>query len=90
MELISRKRGKNERIPALHADILRLVTLAYPANKRSLMNAFSSALDDKEFDLRIRKKNPKDLEDAASLATRWKVYDKARMEAQHNRKYGVL
>ena len=50
------------------------------------MNAFLSALDDKEFELRIRKKNPKDLEDAASLAPRLEVYDKARMEVQNSRK----
>ena len=91
MELISRKRGKNERIPALHADILRLVTLAYPGqqgviNDIHAMNAFLSAIDDKEFELRIRKKNPKDLEDAASLATRLEVYDKAKMEVQNSRK----
>ena len=91
MELISRKRGKNERIPTLHADILRLVTLAYPGqqgviNDIHAMNAFLSALDDKEFELRIRKKNPKDLEEAASMATRLEVYDKARMEAQNSRK----
>ena len=91
MELISRKRGKNERIPTLHADILRLVTLAYPGqqgviNDIHVMNAFLSALDDKEFELRIRKKNPKDLEEAACMATRLEVYDKARMEAQNSRK----
>ena len=56
MELISRKRGKNERIPTLHADILRLVTLAYPGQQRVIndihaMNAFLSTLDDKEFEL---------------------------------------
>ena len=50
------------------------------------MNAFLSALDDKEFELRIRKKTPKDLEDAACLATRLEVYDKARMEAQNSKK----
>ena len=66
MELISRKRGKNERIPALHGDILRLTTLAYPGQKGVIndinaMNAFLSAIDDKEFELRIRKKNHKDI-----------------------------
>ena len=89
MELISWKRGKNERIPTLHADILRLVTLAYPGqqgviNDIHAMNAFLSTLDDKEFELRIRKKNPKDLEEAASMATLLEVYDKARMEAQNS------
>ena len=91
MELISWKRGKNERMTTLHADILRLITLAYPGqqgviNDIHAMNAFLSALDDKEFELRIRKKNPKDVEEAASMATRLEVYDKAGMEAQNSRK----
>lgn len=50
------------------------------------MNAFLSALDDKNFELRIRKKNQKDLEDPASSVTRLEVYDKAKMEAQNSRK----
>ena len=68
-----------------------MVTLAYPGQQEVIndihaMNAFLSALDDKEFELRIFKKNPKDLEEAASMATRLEVYDKARMEAQNSTK----
>ena len=59
-------------------DILRLVTLAYPGqqcviNDIHCVNEFLSTLDGKEFEHRIRKKNPKDFEEAASLATRLEV-----------------
>ena len=50
------------------------------------INAFLSALDNKEFELRIWKKDPKNLHEAAAITTRLEVYDKAKVNAQSSRK----
>jgi len=65
-QLRLRKRGKNEKLQDLYQDIQRLVLLAYPGNKSELrdrlaVEAFTSSLNDRELELRVRDKSTKDL-----------------------------
>ena len=77
-ELRCRRRQKNESLRGLAQDIRRLMALAYPGEKSNLAehlarDAFLSALSDPEFELRIREKNPADLDTAVKYAQRYKI-----------------
>ena len=91
MELVLRRRRKNARTAALYADSMRLITLAYSRQHGAMsdihvLNAFLAALDDNELELRIRKKDLKNLEKAAATETRLDVYNKVKAGAQNSRK----
>ena len=77
-ELRCRLRGKGESLRELAQDIRRLMTLAYPGEMSILADhivrdAFLSALDDLEFELKIREREPVDLDTAVKIAHRYKV-----------------
>jgi len=59
----------------LAQDIRRLMTLAYPEEKSSLaLDVFLTALNDAEFELKIREREPVDLDEALRLAQRFEVF----------------
>ena len=77
-ELRCRRRGKGESLRELAQDIRRLMALAYPGERSSLADhiardAFLSALDDPEFELKIREREPADLDRAVKIAHRYEV-----------------
>ena len=84
-ELRCRRRAKGESLRELEQDIRRLMSLAYPGEKSTLADhiardAFLVALDDSEFELKIREREPVDLETAVKIAQRFEV-SKAVVEA---------
>ena len=77
-ELRCRRRGKDESIRDLAADIRRLLTLAYPGEQSRVVehigrDAFLTALNDPEFELKIRYDDPPDLNTAVRLAQRFEI-----------------
>ena len=77
-ELRCRRRKRGETLRELAQDIRRLMSLAYPGEKSGLAehlarNAFLTALDDPEFELKIREREPPDLETAARIAQQFEV-----------------
>jgi hypothetical protein len=92
-ELRCRRRTKNESIRELAQDIQRLMTLAYPGERSKLSehlarDSFLIALDDPEMELKVREREPEDLESAVKLAQRFEVF-KGAVEAtsSSNRRY---
>jgi len=81
-ELRCRRRNKGESLRELAHDIRRLMTLAYPGEQSSLSehiarDAFLSALGDPDFELKIREREPNDLDDALRIAQRFEVFKSA-------------
>ena len=77
-ELRYRRRGKDESIRYLAADVRRLLTLAYPGEQSRVVehigrDAFLTALNDPEFELKIRYDDPPDLDTAVRLAQRFEI-----------------
>jgi len=77
-ELRCRRRRKNELLRELAQDIRRLMSLAYPGEKSGLAehiarDTFLVALDDPEFELKIREREPTDMDAALKLAQRFEV-----------------
>ena len=63
----------------LAQDIQRLMALAYPGHKSELedhlaRDMFINALDESELELKIREREPQDLETAMRLAQRFEVF----------------
>ena len=78
-ELRCRRRGKQESIRELAQDVQKLMSLAYPGEKSSMAehiarDTFLSALDDPDLELKIREREPKDLESTVKLAQRFEVF----------------
>jgi len=78
-ELRCRRRNKGESLRELARDIRRLMTLSYPGEQSSLSehiarDAFLSALADPGFELKIREREPMDLDDALRIAQRYEVF----------------
>jgi len=78
-ELRCRRRNRGESLRELAHDIRRLMTLAYPGEQSSLSehiarDAFLSALADPEFELKVRGREPADLDDALRIAQRYEVF----------------
>ena len=78
-ELRCRRRNKGESLRELAHDIRRLMTLAYPGEQSSLSehiarDAFLSALGDPDFELKIREREPTDLDGALAIAQRYEVF----------------
>jgi hypothetical protein len=81
-ELRCRRRGKGEPLRELAQDIRKLMMLAYPGEKSKLAehiarDAFLTALDNPEFELKIREREPEDLDQAVKLALRFEVFKQA-------------
>ena len=81
-ELRCRRRGKGEAIRELAQDVQRLMALAYPGEKSSLSeyiarDAFLSALNDPDLELKIREREPADLGSAVKLAQRFEIFKSA-------------
>ena len=77
-ELRCRRRARGESLRELAQDVRRLMSLAYPGEKSSMADhiardAFLVALDDPEFELKIREREPIDLDSAVKMAQRLEV-----------------
>ena len=74
-ELRCRRRNRDESLRELAHDVRRLMTLSYPGKQSSLSeHAFLSASADSEFELKIREREPVDLDDALRIAHRYEVF----------------
>jgi len=74
-ELRCRRRNRDESLRELAHDVRRLMTLSYPGKQSSLSeHAFLSASADSEFELKIREREPVDLDDALRIAQRYEVF----------------
>jgi len=78
-ELRCCRRNQRETLRELAQDIRRLMTLAYPGEKSTLAehiarDAFLVALGDPEFELKIREREPANLDDALRIAQRFEVF----------------
>ena len=81
-ELRCRRRHRGESLRELAQDIRRLMTLAYPGERSGLAehiarDIFLTALNDPEFELKIREREPVDLDEALKLAQRFEVFKSA-------------
>ena len=87
-ELRGRRRRNNEGLAELHADIKRLMALAYPDSAHTSLGQiiardhFITALNDREFELRVRDRDPCDLEAAFKAAIRVEMHLKAYEEGR--------
>jgi len=78
-ELQCRRRNKGESFRELAQDIRRLMLLSYP-NERSSMSEnmekeyFIAAIDDPELELKVREKEPKNIDAAQNYAQRLEMY----------------
>ena len=78
-ELRCRRRKRGESVRELAQDIRRLLTLAYPGEQSRLVehlgrDAFLTALDYPDLELRIRECEPQSLDAAVRLAQRFEIY----------------
>jgi len=70
VELRSRRRRAGETISELHADVRRLMALVYPDTAHSQLGQaiardhFITALNDRELEMKVRIRDPTDLESA--------------------------
>jgi len=81
-ELRCRRRQRGESLRELAQDIRRLMTFAYPGEKSGLAehiarDVFLTAINDPEFELKIREREPVDLDEALKLAQRFEVFKSA-------------
>ena len=81
-QLRCRRQRKNEPLAELMQDIRRLMALAYPLPAEEVTeilakDAFIDALADRELALKVRERDPKDLQHAYRLAANYESYVKA-------------
>ena len=81
-ELKAKRRHKGESLQSLYRDICRLVALAYPGLSSALLgivgrDAFLDAVDDPALRLRILEWEPKDLDEALQLASRFEAHGRS-------------
>ena len=82
-QLRARRRRPNENLHDLYSDVKRLMALAYARNVNSEMGGFIArdhfvtALNDPQLEMKVREKEPIDLEQALKAALRAEVYLKA-------------
>ena len=74
-----RRRSKGELIRELAQDVRRLMTLAYPGEHSSLSehiarDAFLSAIDEPDLELKVREREPPDFDTAVKLAQRFELF----------------
>jgi hypothetical protein len=82
-ELRNRRRGKNETLQALHQDVRRLFSLAYPGktsalNEQLACDAFLTALGDRQLEFEVRKREPVDLETALCITLQLETFERVR------------
>jgi len=92
-ELRCRRRGPKESLRELAQDIQRLMSLAYPGEKSRMAeklarDSFLTALDDPELDIKIREREPPDLDSALQIAQRYEVF-KGTVETSSNARHRV-
>jgi hypothetical protein len=82
VELRTKRRKPGEALTTLHTDIRRLMAVAYPGamgvglSEELACDHFLSALND-ELELKVREREPKDLDAALKIALRLEAYAKA-------------
>ena len=82
-QLRARRRGKNESIAELYRDVKRLMALAYPNTSGTDMHEeiakshFITALGDRDLEMKLREREPKDLDAAFTLAVRFDAYQQS-------------
>jgi hypothetical protein len=82
-ELKARKRRQGESLNSLCSDVRRLMILAYPGTadvklcEDIAIDHFLSALDDRKLELKLREREPTDLDTALRLAFRLEAYGNA-------------
>ena len=82
-ELRARRRRRGETLAELYQDVRRLMTMAYPGEGASSLceqiakDYFIAALGDRDLELKVREREPRDLESAFKHAVRLEAYDKA-------------
>jgi hypothetical protein len=82
-ELRARRRRRGELLSELHADISRLMALAYPVSMDSTVrdiiarDYFIASLGDRDFELKLREREPVDLDEALRIAIRLEAYASA-------------
>ena len=81
MEVRLRKRKTGESISSLHQDIKRLMALAFPdlpSTTRDVIGCdyFIDSLDDRDFALKVRERNPSSLDDALRIALQLEAWIK--------------
>lgn len=87
-ELRARRRRRGETLAELYQDIRRLMTLAYPGESTSSLceqiakDYFIAGLGDRDLELKIREREPRDLESAFKHAVRLEAYDRAVDDSQ--------
>ena len=83
-ELRNRRRRRGESLAELHGDIRKLMALAYPGINQSEIcevvarDHFIDALNDRDFEIKVREREPPGLESALRLAVRLEAYANAR------------
>ena len=82
-QLQARRRKPNESLAELYRDIKRLMVLSYPQSSGSELSEeiakshFISALGNRDLELKIREREPKDLDSAFTIAVRLEAYQSA-------------
>ena len=82
-ELRARRRRQGESLAELYQDIRRLMTMAYPGEGTSSLceqiakDHFIAALADRGLELKVREREPRDLEAAFKHAVRLEAYERA-------------
>jgi len=90
IELRNRRRRKNETLQSLHSDVRRLAALAYPEAQpktREVISCdhFLDAIADPDLELKIRERQPSDLDSALNIALQlevWSADSERRREVQ--------
>ncbi|MEZ4720247.1 MAG: RNase H-like domain-containing protein [Flavobacteriales bacterium] len=82
-QLKTKRRGRNESLQELYHEITRLIALAYPGEMSELrdaiaVDAFLESLDDDTFEIRIRDRQPKNLDEAFRIALTLESYTKGK------------
>ena len=80
--LRTQRRGTSESLQALHADIVRLMALTYPKDdtplsRRIARDCFLTGLGDPELEIKVREREPPDLQAAYKTAIRLETLKKA-------------
>ena len=91
LEVRIRRRGRNEPLNSLYSDIRRLTALAFPHMDRSARESiacdyFIDALNEPSFALKVRERNPKDLDEAFRIATQIEIWVKDVDRIQNEKK----
>jgi len=79
IELRNRRRRKNETLQSLHSDVRRLAALAYPDAQPKMREVIScdhflDAIADPDLELKIRERQPSDLDSALNVALQLEVW----------------